>query len=315
MMKFATILSLLISFTLNAQKTFYVNAKSGLNYRTKPRGKILGKLNHKATVKIIHKTDIEDFIKDGDHYISGNWVEIENNGKNVYIFDGFLASKKPVDDYKTIKYITTICDCIGQFNSNSYSKTSIQKIANSYMDEAGIIYPNYDFTPSKIDDIHKLDLNELVKAHEKLIQYLKSIKINSSYWKKRINDDITYLEKSFLVNKMILLAYKFPKKLNEYDVGKNAYKYRNALISGGEMMLKQWDTLIKTKRRGRYNVDAYDAEYLKKRNSDRKFEYARADLMRFGLWNNMIHPKRSDNKNDREEFLKLLFYHNCSCDN
>ncbi len=314
MKKLLTILIVLIPLIINAQKVFYVNAKSGLNFRAKPRGKVLGKFKHKKALEVLGYSDEIDYIKDGENHISGSWARVRNDGKIVYVYDGFLANKKPVDNYGEIKYMTVLCDCFGQFDKDNYSESTLRKIAETYIDEAGGMNFFYDVTPPDIEDIEKLDINKLIQAHKNKIKYLKSIKINSTYWTRRIKEEVEYAKKTFIVDRVMLLAYKNPEKLNDYAVGDEASHYRSVLIAGGKEMLNEWEKLIQEKKRGRYNLDTYENEYREKRGSKRKYDYARSDLMRYRMWNNMKHPKRPNRDNDTEEFLKLFFYDNCSCD-
>lgn len=309
-----TSLIILISLALNAQKVFYVNATSGLNYREAPRGKILGKFKHKKALEVLSFSEKTEYIEDEGNYISGSWAEVKNNGKVVYVYSGFLAKEKPVDNYGVIEYDFSLCDCINHFDKNKYSESALQKITESYINEAGNGNFFYDAIPSDIDDIEALDVNELTKQHRNHINYLNSIEINSNYWTRRIKEEIEYAKKAYEVDKIMLLAYKDPEKLNDYDVGDKASYYRSVLIEGGELMLNEWGTYIQESKRGRYNPDAYLEEYYEKRNSIRKYDYARSDLMRYRMWNTMKHPKYPDRQNDYDEFEKLFFYTNCTCD-
>jgi len=56
-----------------------VAAKSGLNYRQKPKGKVISKFKYNQEVIIV---------------ITGEWVGVKHNKKTVYLFDAFLAEPK-----------------------------------------------------------------------------------------------------------------------------------------------------------------------------------------------------------------------------
>jgi len=77
-------------------KTKYVIAKSGLNYRIKPKGKIIGKLEFGKEVGIVENTNVFEKIIDEGKEIEGEWVGIVTKNKLdvTYVFDGFLATKK-----------------------------------------------------------------------------------------------------------------------------------------------------------------------------------------------------------------------------
>lgn len=72
----------------------FVIAKSGLNYRDKPNGKILGKLSYGEKVFVIEKTGIIEEIKDNGELITGEWVGIKNKFKKKhYVFSAYLIGK------------------------------------------------------------------------------------------------------------------------------------------------------------------------------------------------------------------------------
>jgi len=70
---------------------YYVNAKSGLNYRETPKGKILGKFSLNTYLKVIKKTEIIENVKDGNIIIKGEWVGVEKELDTVYVFDAYLS--------------------------------------------------------------------------------------------------------------------------------------------------------------------------------------------------------------------------------
>lgn len=77
--------------------TYYVVATSGLNYREKPRGKVLGKFKALTKVKIVERSGVLDTINKGEYYrIKGEWVGVVSgsNSKKVYVFNGFLSKIK-----------------------------------------------------------------------------------------------------------------------------------------------------------------------------------------------------------------------------
>lgn len=83
----------------------FVIARSGLNYRDLPKGKVLGKFSLNTHLKIIEYTKIQDQIDDGGKIIKGEWVGVENwisNKKTdtVYVFNGFLSDSYVESDIK-----------------------------------------------------------------------------------------------------------------------------------------------------------------------------------------------------------------------
>ena len=72
----------------------YVTAKSGLNYRIKPKGKILGKFEYGEKLEVIEHTNVWESIEDNENLIEGEWLGINFNNKTIYTFGGYLSNKK-----------------------------------------------------------------------------------------------------------------------------------------------------------------------------------------------------------------------------
>ncbi|WP_196893431.1 hypothetical protein [Aureivirga marina] len=72
-------------------KYLYVSAKSGLNYRNVPKGKVLGKFPLNQLLKIVSRTNITEEIKDENEIIKGEWLGVEYEKDTVYVFNGFLS--------------------------------------------------------------------------------------------------------------------------------------------------------------------------------------------------------------------------------
>jgi len=79
---------------------YYVGAKSGLNYRKTPRGKVLGKFPLNTVLKVIEHTDISEEITDDGKTIKGEWLGIEQEKDTVYVFSGFLSSSLTYSESK-----------------------------------------------------------------------------------------------------------------------------------------------------------------------------------------------------------------------
>ena len=74
----------------------YVIAKSGLNYRKKPKGEIIGKFEFGEEVEIVKNTNIFESITDENKQIKGEWLGVitKKQSEIKYVFGGFLANKK-----------------------------------------------------------------------------------------------------------------------------------------------------------------------------------------------------------------------------
>lgn len=103
---YATIIfqdSIITAKTRNSQNNFeykYVAAKSGLNFRDSPKGKILGKFPLNTRVKVIVHTNILDKINDGGKTLNGEWVGVQKEEDTIYVFDAFLSSYPLISEIK-----------------------------------------------------------------------------------------------------------------------------------------------------------------------------------------------------------------------
>ena len=65
--------------------SLYVSAKSGLNYRDKPKGKVLGKFPINKLLKVVEDTKILDKVIDEGKTLKGKWLGIEKEKDTVYV--------------------------------------------------------------------------------------------------------------------------------------------------------------------------------------------------------------------------------------
>ncbi len=86
-----------LSKDLNAKKNIYkyVTASSGLNYRDKPNGKLLGKFNWRDKVKYLFDTEYKQKIIDNYSEIEDIWVAIEHKKDTVFVFNYYLSNYEP----------------------------------------------------------------------------------------------------------------------------------------------------------------------------------------------------------------------------
>ncbi len=82
----------------------YVNAKLGLIFRDKPKGKRLGKFEFNEELIITEHTNVFQEIKNENQVIKGEWVGTKIDNKKVYVFDGFLSQNKVKVTPELIKY-------------------------------------------------------------------------------------------------------------------------------------------------------------------------------------------------------------------
>ena len=84
----------------------YTSAESGLIYRDKPDGKVLGNFPYGKEVHVIGKTGLKKTIYDQGKEVEGEWVEValdEYSEKKAFVFDGYLKEIHELDRQKLIK--------------------------------------------------------------------------------------------------------------------------------------------------------------------------------------------------------------------
>ena len=82
------------------EQYYYVNAKSGLNFRDSPKGSVVGKFRLNEQLIVIEHTNIMDTIFDSGKKIIGEWLGVKKQHDTVYVFDGFLSKNMLVSDVK-----------------------------------------------------------------------------------------------------------------------------------------------------------------------------------------------------------------------
>ncbi len=111
---------------LISEALYYVAAKSGLNFRKKPKGTVLGKWPLNTPVKVIERTGIIEAIEEEEEVIKGEWVGAALEEDTVYVFDAFLSSEfiilpeepPAVEEFPSSKY-----QHFGIYNLDSYQKS------------------------------------------------------------------------------------------------------------------------------------------------------------------------------------------------
>ena len=156
---------------------YYVTAKSGLNYRKEPNGKVLGKLHYGEKLLIIKHTNVFETIKDDNNSLKGEWLIAKQNNDSVYVFGGYLIKDpkkinknnfsnylfiaKEVDSsqyYKAKKKSTIIkskLTKITDFNTVKKMLKGVVKFGSELCGEEGVADINYrNGTKLKYQDIY-----------------------------------------------------------------------------------------------------------------------------------------------------------------
>jgi len=75
----------------------FVIAKSGLNYRKKPKGEVMGKFEYSEKLQIIEHSNVFERINDNDEIKKGEWLGVKVNNDTAYVFSAYLSDEKGDD--------------------------------------------------------------------------------------------------------------------------------------------------------------------------------------------------------------------------
>ncbi len=219
--------------TCQVSTCFYVNARSGLNFREKPKGKILGKFTLNTYVKVIYKTEVQETINDDGKNIKGTWVGVEHQQDTVYVFDGFLSENKVVSGIKLYYASASYKSKKNEFRT-SFVNLSDSFFKYEYDKEGNVITkPVLEIYNDSKDTIvlNKIERNLFLKR--------VSIKESDSLFVYDIDKDRVT---SFLISKLPVIAciniYFSPKENKReefdyefgFDLGKN-FNIGNNIVS------------------------------------------------------------------------------------
>ncbi len=70
---------------------YFVSAKSGVEYKDKPNGKVLGKFPLNTHLKVVEHTSQPGQVNDGIKIINGEWLGVEKEKDTVYVLNAFLS--------------------------------------------------------------------------------------------------------------------------------------------------------------------------------------------------------------------------------
>lgn len=150
----------------------YVIARSGLNYRDSPNGKVLGKFPLNTSLRLVEYTKISDTINDSGKLIVGKWVGVQNwllkekETDTVYVFNGFLSNN----------YIES---SIKLYYSSSFYKEHNGEVRTAFLNLSDTYFKNtYDENEDdenlilKENDLKKDTIRLNKNQRKKLLQFL-----------------------------------------------------------------------------------------------------------------------------------------------
>lgn len=189
----------------------YVTAISGLNYRKKPKGKIIGKFKYGEKLNIIEHTNVFETINDDGEIKEDQWLGVKVNNEKVYVFGGYLSNEK-INDHieisnnsqkKQIAFEILLPNEYRDWeNKNPSSKLNqnwqelYQKGGKYYLDKA-------DYTIKKGYSECSGDSTRIIQSKRKTLLFINDSNLNSGeLYSKIINKNKVWPKEK------ILFSYK-----------------------------------------------------------------------------------------------------------
>jgi hypothetical protein len=204
-------------------------------------------------------------------------------------------------------------DFISKYNKKAFSAVQIQNCYHLSFDYDRLFtivnVPNV-LTP---EDIGYLDLDTLDNEYNQKLNLLKTLDLpKTSYWDSLKNSKMNELEQIYKLSRISYLSFKNPASLRQFRIQDLCLlKHTNALIQGGEFLLKDWLDLVSIRAPKNRCPDCTWKKYKDQLNSKDKFLFAAVYVNTFGWWNCAVeHIQYSimsfGDKKRNEEFLKLF---------
>lgn len=287
----------------------YITAASGLNYRDKPKGTILGKLEYGTKVEIVSHSNIFESIDDGSNTIKGEWLGVNINDAVVYLFGGYLSKEISNNIYKTYTWNDELCSYSGVFNPKNYNK---QEIESCYK----IIYQNsfsIDSSPwvFKLSDIDKLNRNDLETEYTTKTKEINNLILpKQGNWKQYKQQVINEMEECYKLYSISYKAYTTGnyEVLNEFWKSDDLLEeYAKGLQGTDEELMSAWKKLVAEQAKRNGSPQSVWDEFYENKSAHNWQEYAKVRIMTFG-WGNAAnhHINRFKGHEHFDDFYALF---------
>ena len=233
--------------------------------------------------------------------------------KTTVILLSLLCHSNLSAQYADFKYMTDFCKCKAQFDSTKYSRQQLQNTYHIYWNNASHI----DTHPTDFDKEVPVLLDSLEAEHRRKLEFLEQLDIvDDNFWQRERDKMIKYVNSTCELRRVTIRARLDPKELLDYKLVDSTCKYfRDALIAGGDQLLKAWAKLIEMKKKHNADPDGMQRSFDSRYNSPEREEWAYRDVLTYGWWNyaNRLLPHVTQ-KGYEKHFKKLLKDIRCECD-
>jgi hypothetical protein len=238
-------------------------------------------------------------------------IDIENLGNNKvmkpFILSTLLLVSIALSGQKSVfMWQDGLCAYESKYNSRIYTEKQLRNC----LEMINGSYFTIDHIPSVFRpiDIEELILDTLDNEFNKKVRKLKNLDLpNSTYWKELQSCILTELEQVYSLSRIAYLGYKDPRNLKQWNYQDPCLKkHSDALINGGDSLLKDWFELTTEHVKINSNPEKVWQTYHNQRSSKDSLDYAKVDVTTFGWWNCANKYIQRCQTHDTKEFLKLF---------
>lgn len=217
--------------------------------------------------------------------------------------------------YAEFKFGGDFYNCSAKFDSTKVTRVQLQNTFD-YLWNAPFIY--VATTPRKINEAPGSTAHAAEEIYSESIDKLETLEfVDDPFWSRIRDERITFYKSIRKLSLFTILAHSNPDTLLHYSpVDSTTIFYRDALIAGGETMLKAWVKLNEYKKSINGSPDRVQEKFDKQYNSPDRLKYAKVDLMTFGWFNNANHqlPHIDQSYIFNPEFERLFIEVDCQYD-
>lgn len=217
---------------------------------------------------------------------------------------------------KVFTWYEELCEYTGKYDPAIVTENQLK---NSY--ELGFFSSRFSIQTkttayTQIKEIDELNVDSLISECTRKLSDLKNLEVlPSKYWQDLKEQKILELTKEFELHKLSMLSYKYPDTLRSTENPSECEKYIDALVQGGDTLLKVWSELQIELSEKYGNNESANKRFKENYDSPDRLIYARMDVLNYGWWNCVIQTiPRTKNENFHNEFIKYFIDIHEECD-
>mgnify|MGYP000968209888 CR=1 FL=1 len=210
-----------------------------------------------------------------------------------------------------------LCHNSGEYDTTKYTEEQLDNTLllfySDYKSTIRLITPSYAWEPNELD---KLSIDSLDKEYNLKRNILKNLSIvKSSFWEDVRNAKLDRMAQDYQLRTVTIKAYKNPKILKEYLPALPCSSYVEALIDGGDNMIRAWKAIKKKQWENNSDSISFIEKFNQKMNSEKRTEFAQIDIILFGWWNCAVQHFNKTISDDKiySEYKKIFTNYKVGC--